>query len=472
MDPKTLHLVSGVSQKEIEKVLGGHRQNEIEQGYSRYAKPALMSTVDPSKVVSTASLDLAPKPTDWDTDIVMKWYITLIALALGVDYQDIAPLPSKGIGGSQQSLILHQKSKGKGPEHFMKTIEHIFNFHGIIPKNVTFQYEEKDIADELERADLLKATAEAHKIFVEAGIWTPQASLNIQLDEGLISQEIFDTLSQGMPDATEEVEATDDEQQLQQPGNQSQAVEDEQVKARMSDFDKRERIKWENAMAADMEIALKKIYRNIRKRLLPKKSLFEFGEKQTPESLMGDEKFWKEFRLVMSGAMQPNARRVFLGAAAFNQSLGLAVDMDMINLAALEFTGTYTTEWLAALEETTRDGLRKAITSWQQGKLGTEGLPDLVNSLEPLFGKARAQRIAQTETTRVFDLGNLESHRSAGIEYEQWQTANDERVRDEHAELQGQVFRLDEGPRPSDYINCRCARVPIAKPEAERILRI
>jgi len=112
----------------------------------------------------------------------------------------------------------------------------------------------------------------------------------------------------------------------------------------------------------------------------------------------------------------------------------------------------------------------KAVTAWQETGLGTRGLPDLVDSLSPWFGEARAQRIAQTETTRVFDLGNKAAHEAAGIEYEQWQTANDSRVREEHKGFEGKVYGINEGPRPSDYINCRCSRVPIAKREAERIL--
>ncbi len=171
----------------------------------------------------------------------------------------------------------------------------------------------------------------------------------------------------------------------------------------------------------------------------------------------------------MTGAMAPNTRNIYLGAGVFNQSIGLAVDMDAMMLSVAEFTRNYTTTWLAELERTTREGLRQSILTWQESGLGKRGLPDLVESLEPLFGKDRAQRIAQTETTRVFDLGNKEAHRTAGIDFEIWQTANDDRVRPAHRALAGTVFQLEEGPRPSDFVNCRCARVPISSEEAQRI---
>jgi len=377
-----------------------------------------------------------------------------------------------------QSLILHEKSKGKGPELFMKTIEHIFNFHGIIPKNVTFAYDEKDPAGEKETAELFRTYSEAGEKFVASGILSDQAVRNIMLDDGLISQEIFELASAGSSDVSPEVVADSDIKPLQQPGSQSPYIkkpEGEKAEGDLSNFAEDEREEWREDMFRDIRKGLKKMFRDLRKFILGRKDLaeelaLEIAEKGDPEDLIAREKFLKEFRLVMTAAMQPNARQIYLGAGEFNQSIGLAVNMDAMNLSVFEFTRNYTTEWLAELERTTREGLRQAIATWQESGLGKQGLPDLVRSIEPLFGEARAQRIAQTETTRVFDLGNKAAHETADIRFEQWQTAMDDLVREEHQALQGQVFALNEGPRPSDFINCRCARVPIAQPEAERII--
>lgn len=474
MDPKSLHLISGVGRSEIENTLQIHKDQQIEQGYIRHNKPIIFTGIDPSKAIAVETLDLAPKPAQWDFDIQMTWYITLLAMAMGVDYQDLAPLPARGIGGSQQSMILHEKSKGKGPELFMKTIEHIFNFHGIIPSNVTFEYNEKDPAAEKESADILKTYSEAAEKFVNSGVLSEQAFRNIMLDEGLLSQEIFDLADLGAVDATDEVVADSDKRPIQQPGSQSPDInkpDGEKAEENLSNFAEEERQEWEEDMFADVKRGLKRLFRDLKKAVLPRKALiYEIGQKEDPGKLITDGKFIQEFRLVMTGAMAPNVRNIYLGAGIFNQSIGLAVEMDAMNLSVFEFTRNYTTEWLAELERVTSEGLRQAILTWQESGLGKQGLPDLVRSIEPLFGEARAKRIAQTETTRVFDLGNKAAHESAGIEYEIWQTANDDRVRPEHQELAGKVFQLQAGPRPSDFINCRCARVPISSDEAERRL--
>ena len=472
IDPKSIHIVAGPNRADIENVLNVHKDDQLQQGLIRHSKPVIFTTLDPSATVAVETLDLAPKPDQWDFDTQMRWYISLLAMALGVDYQDLAPLPARGIGGSQQSLILHEKSKGKGPELFMKTIEHIFNFHGIIPKNVTFEYNEKDPAAEKESAELFKVYAEAGEKFVTSGVLSGQAWRNIMLDEGLLSQEIYDLESQGIPDATDEVQAESDQRRVQQPGSQSPDIrKPEGEKAEdLAPFADDERLEWENEMFLDMRRALNKLYRDIKKAILPRKALtIEIGEKADPADVVTSDKFLREFRLVMTAAMAPNARQIYLGVGEFNLGIGLAVNMDAMNLSVFEFTRNYTTKWLAELEGTTREGLRQAILTWQESGLGKQGLPDLVRSIEPLFGKTRAQRIAATETARVFDLGNKAAHESAGIEYEQWQTAMDDLVRPEHQRLQGQVFPLNQGPRPSDYYNCRCARVPIAAPEAARI---
>lgn len=186
------------------------------------------------------------------------------------------------------------------------------------------------------------------------------------------------------------------------------------------------------------------------------------GIKAKPENILTSDKFWENFRDTMSNVMKPNAEKIFVGAGEFNQSLGLSVNMNEINQAALKFTKQYTTIWTKQLEKTTRDGLKRAFTDWQEGGLGKRGLPDLIKQIEPLFGQSRAENIAATEVSRIFDLGNLASHESAGIEYEQWLTSNDDIVRPEHRGYSEKVYKLKEGPRPSDYFRCRCARVPYA----------
>jgi hypothetical protein len=127
-------------------------------------------------------------------DEEMKWYITAMALGAGEDYQTFAPLPGGNLGTSTQSEVLHRKSRGKGPAFFMRTIESIFKFRGIIPQNATFTFKEKDLAEEKEKADLAKTVAENLAILTRAGILTTDASRQILVQSGLLDETIMKSI--------------------------------------------------------------------------------------------------------------------------------------------------------------------------------------------------------------------------------------------------------------------------------------
>jgi SPP1 gp7 family putative phage head morphogenesis protein len=58
-------------------------------------------------------------------------------------------------------------------------------------------------------------------------------------------------------------------------------------------------------------------------------------------------------------------------------------------------------------------------------------------------------------------------HKAAGFTKYQWTTSGDERVREEHVDLDGNIYRYDEptdeqdGLQPGQPINCRCLAEPI-----------
>lgn len=78
--------------------------------------------------------------------------------------------------------------------------------------------------------------------------------------------------------------------------------------------------------------------------------------------------------------------------------------------------------------------------------------------------QSRAELIARDQTLKLN--GNITQIRqqAAGISSYTWSTSNDERVREEHRELEGQVFTWDNPPSvgaPGQDIQCRCIAVPI-----------
>jgi hypothetical protein len=304
----------------------------------------------------------------------------------------------------------------------------------------------------MEQAMLAKARAETANIYVMNGVWTRDAVLLQQLDRGDITQEEFDSLST-QPDITEDTTANDQEQ----------------AKARAPDFMDDERKAMEAEWQEELEKAMTATLNEFKKRIMGKKKAI-WDDPLPFDDVINDEQMWEEFRVKVMSASQKFFRNGALQAAEYNAFLGLGVDMDFVNKAVLDFTKNYMSTWWAGLEKTTREGMRAAIAAWQEVGLGDQGLPDLVNALEPYFGASRARRIAITETTRIFDEGNRLARESAGVQYEQWQTAHDDRVCFQNlpgapegcAGLDRQYFKLNEGPRPPLHVSCRCARISAA----------
>jgi SPP1 gp7 family putative phage head morphogenesis protein len=79
---------------------------------------------------------------------------------------------------------------------------------------------------------------------------------------------------------------------------------------------------------------------------------------------------------------------------------------------------------------------------------------------------SRANLIARDQTSKMTAAFNEERQTSVGITSYQWQTMEDERVRETHADNDGQVFDWDSPPEetghPGNDVNCRCVALAVA----------
>ena len=87
-----------------------------------------------------------------------------------------------------------------------------------------------------------------------------------------------------------------------------------------------------------------------------------------------------------------------------------------------------------------------------------------------------ATRIARTEIHNAHNEGIMKSYETLGVEYTQWIAANDDRVRDSHAEIDGEIIPFggtysnglaypgDTSGDIEEWINCRCSNAPYVMP--------
>ena len=113
------------------------------------------------------------------------------------------------------------------------------------------------------------------------------------------------------------------------------------------------------------------------------------------------------------------------------------------------------------------DKLETLISSgWADGRRW-ESMAEDVSNLGDVT-ETRAKVIARDQTSKMNAAFNQERQRQVGIEKYEWSTSEDERVRDSHADLDGQEFRWDDPPivdgeaaNPGEPILCRCVALPV-----------
>ena len=109
-------------------------------------------------------------------------------------------------------------------------------------------------------------------------------------------------------------------------------------------------------------------------------------------------------------------------------------------------------KYFGRVEQTLTDG-------WTSG-LRWESMVDQIAD-DGRITENRAKLIARDQTAKMNSAFNQERQQQVGIEKYEWSTSEDERVRDSHAELDGQIFSWDDPPivdgekvNPGEAIQC------------------
>ena len=106
------------------------------------------------------------------------------------------------------------------------------------------------------------------------------------------------------------------------------------------------------------------------------------------------------------------------------------------------------------------------LNAYQQGST----ISDIESYIDDRFAtmETNANTVARTETGKIYSEVTEYRQRELGVEKYQWLTAGDERVRDSHAALDGQIFSWDDPPtvegrklNPGEDFNCRCIALPV-----------
>lgn len=144
-------------------------------------------------------------------------------------------------------------------------------------------------------------------------------------------------------------------------------------------------------------------------------------------------------------------------------NIGFGFDWTLANVAAREWALRHTNDLLNQLGTTSERVVGQAIGRWVSNG---EPLQSLINDLEPVFGQARAERVASTEITRAYAMGTKEAYTASGVvAMIEIRASMDERVCPICGGLAGKRFPLETGAPiygfPPFHPSCRCWHVAV-----------
>jgi hypothetical protein len=261
---KAIHLVQGVAAAKIEQAIKDKEERADAEGLIRYIQHTIIGGVDSDTPVDVKTIELAGLPDGFDEDKWLRNYYVALALAFMTDPQEFAPLAGSNLGTSQQSQTLHMKSRGKGPALFQNLISNFINWH-VFPATVEFSWQERDVQAEMEQAQADKADAETLQILVGTGILTAEAARQMLVDKGKLPQEIFDLM--GAEDVTTERTTDAESKPEREDGAEESQGQEEKERAEGRAGPEEARLDLEATVAEPIALALKRIERNVRRRL-------------------------------------------------------------------------------------------------------------------------------------------------------------------------------------------------------------
>ncbi len=177
-------------------------------GQQHWANIMTFFGVDPAQPATADFVSFATLPDAFNELETTNIYANIVALSFGVDVREFWPISGGALGSATETLVMHQKARGKGVGDIIGVIERALNWK-VLPPSVTFSFDFKD-----DEEDLLTTEIDQKKTDTIMSMWKPGNEGPVSVVE--IRQMLADNVSYFdedflIVDITEETEATDSE---------------------------------------------------------------------------------------------------------------------------------------------------------------------------------------------------------------------------------------------------------------------
>lgn len=171
--PPGLTVLGGITKAEWAAEQAKFRNQQSTDGKPVYGQRQFYHTADPAIMPKIESYEFSAPPEKFDYRTYVDIDVDMLALAMGVDRQELMQLSGGGAIGSQgQSMVLAQKSRGKTIGFLLQQLERKIN--DLLPDAYTFEFKVRDTQEALEEAQKAEKWAGVAEKLVSSGVLTTQ----------------------------------------------------------------------------------------------------------------------------------------------------------------------------------------------------------------------------------------------------------------------------------------------------------
>lgn len=146
-----LDIFGGITKGMFDEAESKFRQQQQMDSKPIWGKRMRFFTAGANVMPKIESVQWQTSPEKFDFRVYTDIDVDVLALAINVDRQELMPLMSGNMGSEAQSIILHQKSKGKTLGFLMTEIERRFN--DILPDGFEYSFKVRDDQEAKSQAD-------------------------------------------------------------------------------------------------------------------------------------------------------------------------------------------------------------------------------------------------------------------------------------------------------------------------------
>lgn len=157
--PPGIVIFGNIAKADVQMALAGMLENKDRDEPDAWGRVVKLFGLDTDQTPTVEFVSYTKAPENFDPDEAKTNIAREIALAMGIDIQDIWELTGQGIGTGTQSEIMAQKSRGKGFGRLLKGIERVLN--AALPPHVEFTFKYEDPQADMEEAQIMQTTASA-----------------------------------------------------------------------------------------------------------------------------------------------------------------------------------------------------------------------------------------------------------------------------------------------------------------------